>query len=224
MAYSIPSLFRSVSPKLVSQRYAKKIGSSFLYERFLYFLLSTPDQLDIALIKDGYDFHLADIEGGRLHRSNNIRCIYSIIAALSQGSSIKIKHYEKVEPDAKKFCDQLALKCNAYVRANLYMTPAHNIALNPHFDTHDVLIYQMHGQKSWIIWDQPLGWLSSNFIRSNVSDEIEYFSSQSRPHYKFVLKEGEAIFMPSGYIHAAASKHCASLHCTLGFFWDKKIK
>jgi ribosomal protein L16 Arg81 hydroxylase len=101
------------------------------------------------------------------------------------------------------------------VQANAYVTPPQNQGFGAHYDVHDVFVLQIEGEKRWRIHrpvlasplrDQP--W---NDRRADVEKRAE-----EAPLMETVLKPGDCLYLPRGYLHAATALGGVSTHLTLG--------
>ena len=95
------------------------------------------------------------------------------------------------------------------------MTPASSRGFNPHYDVHDVIVIQIHGQKHWMIHppvhedplrDQP--W----------SDHADAVAAQAagEPAIDATFSPGDVLYLPRGWIHSATALGGTSIHLTIG--------
>jgi ribosomal protein L16 Arg81 hydroxylase len=99
------------------------------------------------------------------------------------------------------------------VQANIYLTPPGAQGFRVHFDTHDVLVMQVSGAKSWRVWDDiPFP------LPSRATPWANKESPAGVPH-ALTLNPGGALYLPRGVMHEAAAQtgDAPSLHITLGF-------
>ncbi len=102
------------------------------------------------------------------------------------------------------------LGCRA--QANLYLSPPGAAAFAPHYDTHDVLVLQAHGEKEWTLFQGPAPVPSTRRFDPDVDecgDAVETFT----------LAAGDVCYVPRGLMHRAAATTGASLHVTVGLHW-----
>ena len=92
------------------------------------------------------------------------------------------------------------------IGANLYFTPATNQGFKTHVDDHDVFVLQLNGEKAWTVFDIDEG---SQLIPAR---DATVFPIQ------LVLQQGQALYIPKGYPHYAATLGSASTHLTVGLF------
>jgi hypothetical protein len=99
------------------------------------------------------------------------------------------------------------------VQANIYMTPPGAQGFRVHFDTHDVLVLQVSGAKSWRVWDDiPFA------LPSRATPWANKQNPTGTPH-ALTLNPGDALYLPRGVMHEAAAQSgdAPSLHITIGF-------
>lgn len=126
------------------------------------------------------------------------------------GATVVLQSLHRWWPQVTELCRQLELDLGHAVQANAYLTPAGAAGFDPHHDTHDVFVLQLHGTKDWTIREPiveaPLGRHRSDHdeaVRQPVSLETQ-------------LRPGDCIYLPRGHIHSARTASGASLHLTIG--------
>jgi hypothetical protein len=100
--------------------------------------------------------------------------------------------------------------------ANVYLTPGGCRGFTPHYDTHEVFVLQIAGEKRWRVDAPP----------APLPHHTQPFSAQSQQPTPRVLEvelaPGDLLYLPRGYIHSTATSRTSSLHVTLGvtvFTW-----
>jgi ribosomal protein L16 Arg81 hydroxylase len=95
-------------------------------------------------------------------------------------------------------------------QTNLYLTPPNGKGFTPHWDNHDVFVLQVVGSKHWKIEKD----------RRALPHPLDTMGDEGRELrgelLSFTLKQGDVIYIPRGYIHAAECGAEPSLHITLG--------
>ena len=100
---------------------------------------------------------------------------------------------------------------SASVQTNIYLTPPGAKGFRTHYDNHDVFVLQVSGAKSWRVYDEPVG---KPFRGEGFEPGVHEVGD---PTDEFVLKAGDAVYIPRGMMHDAdAHDEEASLHITLG--------
>ena len=97
------------------------------------------------------------------------------------------------------------------VQANAYLTPPGAQGFRVHYDTHDVLVLQVEGEKAWRVWPgQPLPHPTR---RTPWQREM---TPEGEPA-GLTLRPGEVLYLPRGTLHDARGQAgAASLHLTIG--------
>jgi hypothetical protein len=96
------------------------------------------------------------------------------------------------------------------VHANAYLTPGDSPGFTPHYDTHDVFVLQIAGNKRWRLFEPPL----TLPHRSQAFMPLGYVLPA--PILELDLKPGDLLYMPRGYVHAAETLRGHSAHVTIG--------
>lgn len=103
-------------------------------------------------------------------------------------------------------------RCQASI--NAYYGSRSNTLFPFHWDTHDTLILQVEGEKSWEF--------NGSLVELPLSDGQHsselYALPERRPARKLTMREGDALYVPRGVIHRAATTGETSLHLTCALF------
>jgi hypothetical protein len=108
------------------------------------------------------------------------------------------------------FCRQLEEAFGLGVQANSYYTPRGSQGFAVHHDTHDVLVLQVAGEKRWLLYD-PLLELPLKHQRYSKS-----LGDEGEPADDLVLRAGDTLYLPRGWLHQAETSAADSLHLTIG--------
>jgi len=101
------------------------------------------------------------------------------------------------------------------VGANAYLTPPASLGFPVHYDTHDVLIVQTEGEKRWRIWGAAIVLPFEEEHHAVPSGTIEALA-RVPPQIDVVLRPGDSVYIPRGFLHAAQTEASHSLHVSLG--------
>jgi ribosomal protein L16 Arg81 hydroxylase len=136
---------------------------------------------------------------------------------MRDGGTLVLDQLHHREPNLRLLCRVLASELGHRFQTNLYLTPSHGKGFTPHWDNHDVFILQVVGSKDWNIEQQ----------RRTLPNKGETMGDEGRELrgdlHSFVLEQGDVIYIPRGFVHAAECGSEPSLHVTLGVtgvFWD----
>jgi bifunctional lysine-specific demethylase and histidyl-hydroxylase NO66 len=108
------------------------------------------------------------------------------------------------------FCRLLEVAIGHPVQANSYYTPRGSQGFAVHHDTHDVLVLQVAGEKRWLLYD-PLFELPLKHQRYSKA-----LGEHGEPTDDFVLRAGDTLYLPRGWLHQAETSDTDSLHLTIG--------
>ena len=134
-----------------------------------------------------------------------------LLARFDAGATLVVSQLQDLHPPLAGFCRGLEKLFLHGVQANAYLTPPQAQGFRVHYDTHDVLVLQVEGEKSWRIWhDQPLPHPTRHTPwQREMAPEGEPVTLTLRP--------GEALYLPRGTMHEAKGQaEAASLHLTIG--------
>lgn len=152
-------------------------------------------------------------------------------AAFERGATIRIISVQRFHPPLLRLTRELERFFSYPVRVNLYWTPEQQQGLNRHWDTHDVLVLQVAGRKHWRVFDSPVALPlqsppplpfedHSSLPRGRGAvrtDELmREMSGQARLLDEFTLEQGDALYLPRGFVHEAWTTDQASAHLTIG--------
>ncbi|MCM6776356.1 cupin domain-containing protein [Nocardia sp. CDC159] len=143
----------------------------------------------------------------RLH-GNGIPDLQYIHRSYADGYSVVLNSLHMRSAPIGRLCHALEATLHHRVSTNLYLTPRHNQAFQPHADTHDVFILQLHGVKQWHV--------------GKVMDRLplhgrQYPANESFARFRtHTLTPGDLLYLPRGFPHEAVTVSSSSLHLTVG--------
>lgn len=212
-------------PSLIAPLGLDRFDSAYREQSPFLIKRARPDYFDAL-------FSMADVDrliGNQLLRSGDIRIARdgavtpfaafsskgvadrnAILGEYAAGSTIVFEHLNRHHPLLGRALAQCEVELEFPVRANCYLTPAMSQGFSLHYDTHDVLILQVSGSKTWQVWDNPLP----------LPHEEQPFSPALLAHARqladVTLEPGDVLYLPRGFIHGASANEAPSLHLTLG--------
>ena len=136
-----------------------------------------------------------------------------LLARHDAGGSLVVSQFHELHAPLAQLCRGLEKAFLHPVQANIYLTPPGAQGFRVHFDTHDVLVMQVSGAKSWRVWDDiPFP------LPSRATPWANKQNPAGVPH-ALTLNPGDALYLPRGVMHEAAAQtgEAPSLHITLGF-------
>src|SRR5262249_28821251 len=75
-----------------------------------------------------------------------------LFALYDSGATLVLSQMHEVHPPLGRFCRGLERVFMHAVQCNIYLTPPNAQGFHTHYDTHDVLILQVQGEKLWRYW------------------------------------------------------------------------
>ena len=138
-----------------------------------------------------------------------------LVRLFADGSTLVLQALHRVWPPVVEFCQQLAAELGHPVQANAYVTPPQNQGFSAHYDVHDVFVLQVEGEKRWRIHPPVLVSPLRDQPWSDRKTDVEK-RAEEPPLIEAVLKPGDCLYLPRGYLHAATALGGVSTHLTLG--------
>lgn len=135
-----------------------------------------------------------------------------LFAAFDQGATLVVSQFHELHAPLMRFCRGLEQVFLHGVQANIYLTPPGAQGFRVHYDTHDVLVLQVLGEKRWRLWPgQPV---PRPTRRTPWSGAIEPEGEAE----SLTLRPGDTLYVPRGVLHDAAAQEGdePSLHVTVG--------
>ncbi len=94
--------------------------------------------------------------------------------------------------------------------ANVFLSNRNSQGFSLHYDSHDVFVLQLHGEKVWSLYDSPIE-------LPTKSEAFGMTAVSAGPLERTVtLQPGDVLYIPRGYFHEARTTDTVSLHVTLG--------
>ena len=138
-----------------------------------------------------------------------------LVRLFADGATMVLQALHRVWPPVAAFCQRLAADLGHPVQANAYVTPPQNQGFSNHYDVHDVFVLQIEGDKRWVI-HAPV---QSAPLRSQPwTDHRPAVERRAagEPLIDVVLRPGDCLYLPRGFLHAATALGGVSTHLTLG--------
>jgi bifunctional lysine-specific demethylase and histidyl-hydroxylase NO66 len=133
-----------------------------------------------------------------------------ILAAWEAGATIVLQALHVNWHPLAVFCRLLEEAIGHAVQANAYYTPRGSQGFAVHHDTHDVLVLQVAGEKRWRVYE-PLLELPLKHQRYSPA-----LGEHGEPTHDVVLRSGDTLYLPRGWLHEAETSSSDSLHLTVG--------
>jgi lysine-specific demethylase/histidyl-hydroxylase NO66 len=131
------------------------------------------------------------------------------------GHTLVLQGLHRIWPALVDFAGQLVTDLGHPVQVNAYVTPSQSQGFSAHYDTHDVFVLQVAGEKRWRIHEPVL--------RSPLRDQpwtdhraaVEERATGDAV-IDTVLRPGDSLYLPRGYLHAAEALGGVTCHLTVG--------
>ena len=129
---------------------------------------------------------------------------------LRQGATLIVNGVHQRIPSVAKLAAHLRDDIGYETHVNLYCSPGDQRGFDCHYDTHDVLILQIEGEKKWFVYRDTVVYPTSDIPSSKQLQPTE------PPYLECVLKAGDLLYIPRGHWHYAIACEQPSLHLTVG--------
>lgn len=138
-----------------------------------------------------------------------------VLELFADGHTVVLQGLHRTWGPLVDFAGELTWELGHPVQVNAYVTPSSSQGFAAHYDVHDVFVLQVAGEKRWRIHEPvhpaPLGdqpW-------ADRKDAVAARAAE-RPVIDTVLRPGDAMYLPRGYLHAAEALGDVSCHLTVG--------
>ncbi|MEV7628223.1 cupin domain-containing protein [Actinoplanes sp. NPDC089786] len=138
-----------------------------------------------------------------------------ILRLYADGATLVFQGLHRIWPPLIEFIQELGAELNQPLQVNAYLTPPGNQGFATHYDTHDVFVLQVDGTKRWIIHEPVISEPLERQAWGERRDEVTATASGA-PALDVVLRPGDALYLPRGWLHAASAQDARSLHLTIG--------
>lgn len=126
------------------------------------------------------------------------------------GGSIVMNQLHRFVPALAALCRDVEREVSCPIQTNIYLTPRESQGLRVHYDSHDVLVLQVHGTKQWTLYDTAV---ALPLRGQSFGDNPVEPGPVSR---EFEMRPGDTLYLPRGLMHQAQTTSSESLHITVG--------
>jgi hypothetical protein len=135
-----------------------------------------------------------------------------LLALYDRGATLVLSQLHEAHLPLAQFCRGLERIFLHSVQCNTYLTPPGAQGFRVHYDTHDVLILQVQGEKLWRYWSTP----PVPFANNRTPWESIDCKPQGEPLTQ-MMRPGDVLYVPRGILHDAAAQGAqSSMHLTIG--------
>jgi ribosomal protein L16 Arg81 hydroxylase len=130
----------------------------------------------------------------------------SLFDNFDSGATILMGGLELSIDSMRSFCRRVVgeIKSNASITG--FYTPSSSQGFFPHFDDVDVFVLQLHGTKSWRVYENPFPY-ATHTADCDVSGVPVLLEVELNP--------GDTLYIPRGFVHDARATDQASFHISL---------
>ncbi|WP_308200725.1 JmjC domain-containing protein [Klenkia sp. PcliD-1-E] len=139
----------------------------------------------------------------------------AVLRLFSEGSTVVLQGLHRLWPPLIAFADALAAELGHPTQVNAYITPPSSQGFSPHYDVHDVFVLQVAGEKHWTIHEPVLTDPLRTQPWGERADAVAARAAEE-PVVDAVLRPGDALYLPRGYLHSARALGEISAHLTIG--------
>lgn len=129
---------------------------------------------------------------------------------LRLGHSAIFEDIDRFDPVLAAFLSDLSRSLRCPTRFNMYLSSPGRQGRRLHYDTHDVFVFQVEGEKKWTVYEKT----DENAIDSRKSHMARDPDPGSAT--EFLLASGDVLYLPRGFWHDVVPTTEVSLHLTLG--------
>ena len=142
---------------------------------------------------------------------NGVVAAAKLTGHLREGATLIFNRISEVHRPISDIAEEIgrALLCD--VSVNLYAAWKTSHGFDVHWDDHDVIILQIHGDKHWQIY----GVVENRFAQKG-SAAANGFCQPPDPIWERTLRPGEVLYIPRGWWHFARPCDHAVAHLTVG--------
>ena len=138
-----------------------------------------------------------------------------VLDEFADGATIVLQGLHRLWPPISDFTRALVDDLGHPAQVNAYVTPPSSQGFEAHYDTHDVFVLQISGEKHWRIHApvhaDPLRSQPWTDHRAAVAR-----AATGEPVIDALLGPGDALYLPRGWIHSATALGATSVHLTVG--------
>jgi bifunctional lysine-specific demethylase and histidyl-hydroxylase NO66 len=139
----------------------------------------------------------------------------AVLRLFADGSTVVLQGLHRLWPPLIEFADQLAADLGHPTQVNAYITPPSSRGFSPHYDVHDVFVLQIAGEKHWTIHEPVLRDPLRTQPWNDRAAEVAAAATRE-PVIDAVLRPGDALYLPRGFLHSAEALGEISGHLTIG--------
>jgi Cupin superfamily protein len=133
-----------------------------------------------------------------------------VLAEIDAGATVVLQALHLNWTPLARYSRALEARLEEPVQANAYLTPRRSQGLPVHHDTHDVFVLQISGSKRWLVYEPAL---ELPLKEQRYTAEM---GAPGEPVLDIILRPGDTLYLPRGWLHQALTSEDDSLHLTIG--------
>ncbi len=192
-----------LKPLVISRKNPGYYGDLFTLEDFDETITRAPSYVKVAE---------ATANKNARHHGTSAKSRERMLADMREGATLVLDGVQQGEPKLNLMCRELSKELGYNFQTNLYLTPPNGKGFTPHYDNHDVFVLQVLGSKHWKVENERRLLPEKD---ANTPDEDRVFRGAVT---SFTLEQGDMVYVPRGFLHAAECGPESSLHITLGAY------
>jgi bifunctional lysine-specific demethylase and histidyl-hydroxylase NO66 len=138
-----------------------------------------------------------------------------VLSLFADGHTVVLQGLHRLWPPLMDFAGALTADLGHPVQINAYVTPSSARGFSAHYDVHDVFVLQVAGEKRWRIHEPVLTDPLRDEPWTDRRAAVEQRAAEA-PLIDAVLRPGDALYLPRGYLHAATALGGTTCHLTIG--------
>jgi lysine-specific demethylase/histidyl-hydroxylase NO66 len=138
-----------------------------------------------------------------------------VLREFAGGATIVLQGLHRTWPAVSLFTRDLVAELGHPAQVNAYITPEGKRGFGSHYDVHDVFVLQVSGEKHWRVHapvrTHPRADEQCTRYRAAVESR-----AREEPVLDVVLRPGDALYLPRGWLHSPVARVGTSIHLTVG--------
>ncbi len=134
----------------------------------------------------------------------------AVLDAFRRGYSLIFDQVDRHLPPLAEALYAWESELGLQVRANAFLTPRASSGFHRHYDTHDVIVVQVHGRKTWDVCDSPLP-----LPHEEQQPQSSRWARDAELIARIEMTPGDLLYLPRGFVHAASADDTDSLHISV---------
>lgn len=139
-----------------------------------------------------------------------------VAALFASGHTVVLQALHRTWPPLVDFATQLAADAGHPVQINAYITPPESQGFAAHYDVHDVFVLQVAGEKQWTVHEPVFTDPLRHQPWTDHAKDVATAAREQAPVIDEVLRPGDALYVPRGFLHSAKALGGVSAHLTVG--------